>query len=90
MGFRKPMDYNSVHHQIYIAGVELHSKYNDGFNQFEIKKDSIYFLNKKNLNLVLQYLDYNLEMLIKDKSIDSIFHVKMAFVWVGLIALYFV
>jgi len=39
MGFRKPMDYNSVHHQIYIAGVELHSKYNDGFNQFEIKKD---------------------------------------------------
>jgi hypothetical protein len=39
MGFRKPMDYNQVHHQIYIAGVELHSNYNDGFNQFEIKKD---------------------------------------------------
>ncbi len=39
MGFRKPMDYNSVHHQIYMAGVELNSKYNDGFTQFEIKKD---------------------------------------------------
>lgn len=39
MGFRKPMDYNSVHHQIYMAGVELQSKYNDGFTQFEIKKD---------------------------------------------------
>ena len=39
MGFRKPMDYHSVQHQLYIAGVELNSKYNDGFNQFEIKKD---------------------------------------------------
>ena len=39
MGFRKPMDYNSVHHQIYIEGVELHSPYNDGFTTFEIKKD---------------------------------------------------
>jgi hypothetical protein len=39
MGFHKPMDYNSVSHQIYIAGVELHSPYNDGFTTFEIKKD---------------------------------------------------
>ena len=39
MGYRKPMDYNSVHHQIYLAGVELHSPYNDGFTTFEIKKD---------------------------------------------------
>ena len=39
MGFKKPMDYNSVNHQIYIAGVELHSPYNDGFTTFEIKKD---------------------------------------------------
>lgn len=39
MGFCKPMDYNSVHHQIYIAGVELHSPRNDGFTTFEIKKD---------------------------------------------------
>jgi hypothetical protein len=39
MGFRKPMDYNSVHHQIYLAGVELHSPYNDGYVTFEIKKD---------------------------------------------------
>ena len=39
MGFRKQMDYNAVHHQIYMSGVELHSNYNDGYNQFEIKKD---------------------------------------------------
>ena len=39
MGFRKPMDYTGVHHQIYTAGIELHSNYNDGYNQFEIKKD---------------------------------------------------
>jgi hypothetical protein len=39
MGYRKPMDYNSVHHQIYIAGVELRSPYNDGYTTFEIKKD---------------------------------------------------
>jgi hypothetical protein len=39
MGFRKPMDKHSVQHQIYMAGVELYSPYNDGFNQFEIKKD---------------------------------------------------
>ena len=39
MGFRKPMDYNSVHHQIYMAGVELYSPGNDGFTTFEIKKD---------------------------------------------------
>jgi hypothetical protein len=39
MGFRKPMDYNSVQHQIYLAGVELHSPFNDGFTTFEIKKD---------------------------------------------------
>ena len=39
MGFRKPMDYSSVHHQIYMAGVEMHSGYNDGFTTWEIKKD---------------------------------------------------
>jgi len=39
MGFRKPMDYNSVNHQIYMSGVELTSPYNDGFTTFEIKKD---------------------------------------------------
>lgn len=39
MGFRKPMDYNSASHQIYMAGVELHHPGNDGFTQFEIKKD---------------------------------------------------
>ena len=39
MGHRKVMDYNSVHHQIYMAGVELHSSNNDGFVTWEIKKD---------------------------------------------------
>jgi hypothetical protein len=39
MGFRKPMDYNSVNHQIYIAGVELNNPRNDGYVQWEIKKD---------------------------------------------------
>ena len=39
MGFRKPMDYSSVHHQIYMAGVELHSGHNDGYTTWEIKKD---------------------------------------------------
>ena len=39
MGFRKPIDYNSVHHQIYMSGVELHSSHNDGFTNWEIKKD---------------------------------------------------
>ena len=39
MGFRAPMDYNSVHHQIYLAGVELHSPYNDGYVQWGIKQD---------------------------------------------------
>lgn len=39
MGFKKPIDYNSVHHQLYMAGVELKSPYNDGYTAFEIKKD---------------------------------------------------
>jgi hypothetical protein len=39
MGFRKPMDYNSVSHQIYMSGVELYSHHNDGYVQFGIKKD---------------------------------------------------
>lgn len=39
MGFRKPMDYNSINHQIHIAGVELRSPYNDGYTQWAIKQD---------------------------------------------------
>jgi len=39
MGFRKPMDYNSASHQIYMAGVELHEPKNDGFTQWMIKQD---------------------------------------------------
>ena len=33
------MDYNAVNHQIYIAGVELNNPRNDGYVQWEIKKD---------------------------------------------------
>ena len=33
------MDYNSVHHQIVVTGVELNSSRNDGFIAFEMKKD---------------------------------------------------
>jgi len=39
MGFRKPMDFNQIYHQIHMAGVELRSPYNDGFTQWETKKD---------------------------------------------------
>lgn len=39
MGFSKPMDYNAVHHQIYLAGVEMRSPYNDGYVQWDIKQD---------------------------------------------------
>ena len=39
MGFRKPMDYNSVHHQIYLTGVELCDPRNDGFTTFYLKQD---------------------------------------------------
>jgi hypothetical protein len=39
MGFRKPMDNNSINHQVYMAGVELNTPYNDGFTQWEIKQD---------------------------------------------------
>ena len=39
MGFKKPIDNNSVHHQIYMTGVELCSPYNDGYTQWELKKD---------------------------------------------------
>jgi len=33
------MDYQQVHHQIYLSGIELHSMYNDGFTQWAIKED---------------------------------------------------
>lgn len=39
MGYRKPMDYNQVHHQIYMCGVELHNSKTDGFTQWMIKQD---------------------------------------------------
>ena len=39
MGFHKPMDYVSIKQQIHRAASELNSPYNDGFNQWEIKKD---------------------------------------------------
>lgn len=39
MGFKSPIDYNSVHHQIYMAGVEVNSPRNDGYTAWEIKKN---------------------------------------------------
>ena len=38
MGYRSPLDYNSINHQIQIAGYEINSGRNDGFTSFEIKK----------------------------------------------------
>ena len=42
MGFKKPLDLTTVVHQINTAGRELHSPYNDGFTQWEIKKELYY------------------------------------------------
>lgn len=39
MGYRKSLDYNTVHHQIYMSGVEVCSSRNDGFTQWAIKQD---------------------------------------------------
>jgi len=39
MGFRKPLDRDSIYHQIHMAGVEINSPYNDGYTAFEVKKD---------------------------------------------------
>jgi hypothetical protein len=39
MGFKKPLDYNSISHQIWIAGVEISSPRNDGYTAWEIKKE---------------------------------------------------
>ena len=39
MGFRKPMDYNSINRQIHMAGVEIMDSRNDGWTQWEIKEE---------------------------------------------------
>ena len=39
MGFRKPMDYNSVNHQIYMTGIEVCDNKNDGYTAFYLKQD---------------------------------------------------
>lgn len=39
MGFKKPIDYNTLHHNLYMAGVELNSNRNDGYTQWSIKQD---------------------------------------------------
>lgn len=51
MGFRKPMDYNAVYHQIYMTGVEILNSRNDGFTQWEMKKD-LYQIQSM-INLIL-------------------------------------
>lgn len=52
MSFRKPMDFNAVYHQIYMCGVEIMSHRNDGYTDWEIKKD-LYQI-KSLLDLILQ------------------------------------
>ena len=39
MGFAKPLDVNSISHQLWITRTEINSPRNDGFTQFELKKD---------------------------------------------------
>jgi hypothetical protein len=39
MGFKKPLELSTVVYQISAAGRELNSPYNDGFTQWEIKKE---------------------------------------------------
>lgn len=39
MGFKNNLDYNRITHDLYAAGIELRSSYNDGFTQWELKKD---------------------------------------------------
>lgn len=39
MGFRKHLDYNTAHHNIYMAGIEMCNDRNDGYTQWEIKQD---------------------------------------------------
>jgi vancomycin permeability regulator SanA len=39
MGFRKPMDYNQVSHQIYMTGIEICNPKNDGFTSSYMKED---------------------------------------------------
>ena len=39
MGYRMPIDPNSIRHQIYISGVEINNNRNDGYTQFEVKKE---------------------------------------------------
>lgn len=44
MGFKQHLDYTRIHHDIYIAGVELNNNRNDGFTQWCIKQN-LYRLN---------------------------------------------
>ena len=70
MGFKKPMDYNSVHHQIYIAGVELNSPRNDGFTTWAIKQDlyKIKFLLDEIMETSPTYGDLEQEFLTEESK----------------------
>lgn len=41
MGYRKPLDYGTIRHQIMVAAYELSNHSVDGFNQWCIKQDLI-------------------------------------------------
>jgi hypothetical protein len=70
MGFRKPMDYHSVHHQIYLAGVELNSPRNDGYTTWAIKQDlyKIKFLLDEIMQTSPTYGDLEQEFLTEESK----------------------
>lgn len=39
MGYRKPLDYGTIRHQVMVAAFELRNHRVDGFNQWCIKQD---------------------------------------------------
>ena len=70
MGFHKPMDYHSVHHQIYLAGVELNSPRNDGYTTWAIKQDlyKIKFLLDEIMQTSPTYGDLEQEFLTEESK----------------------
>ena len=64
------MDYNSVRHQIYMAGVELNSTRNDGFTTWAIKQDlyKIKFLLDEIMETSSSYGDLEQEFLAEESK----------------------
>lgn len=64
------MDYHSVHHQIYLAGVELNSPRNDGYTTWAIKQDlyKIKFLLDEIMQTSPTYGDLEQEFLTEESK----------------------